>query len=407
MSDRWYYRVFGQEFGPVSLDLVRTLVASGTIASDDEVRDARRSNWILACAASELRDSIKTTVSDLTIERREVRDEWFCRGASGDFGPLALSELIRLAAVGELKPDEVVKTTANDYWKQICSIARLVELLPFADRLNPGNTNDLGVGPRLLRPFDETNDPIESNPAGQGGTSESSKIAQTIREQNKFVEHSNPIESSKVENVTDHERMSANLERREICSTDVAPDRFAPDHTNGFEYEILLFPGVRSEEVCDSKCSETDLPVNGDCHCDTFMTPNLTSEPSNVFASVNHSQSLPTASFASTTMSSPHDETQSMNALDRLETAMNASDIKWTGWIAGEEFGPVDYSELLSWAVTGRLSPMDFVRRGDEGQYLPAVNVPCLFTVRAAANSLSRPVRPVAVDLPERLSSEN
>jgi hypothetical protein len=146
MSDRWYYRIFGQEFGPVSLELVRTLVASGTIAPDDEVRSANRSNWILACAASELCGSSKSPVIGLAVERRTVRDEWFCRGATGDFGPLTLSDLIQLAAIGDLKPDEVVRSRDDDYWRQLRSIRRLCELLPFPDLdRSPSGTVQLSI----------------------------------------------------------------------------------------------------------------------------------------------------------------------------------------------------------------------------------------------------------------------
>ena len=79
---------------------------------------------------------------------------------------------------------------------------------------------------------------------------------------------------------------------------------------------------------------------------------------------------------------------------DQTDLESNEPD-EWMGWVGGEEFGPIGYSELLTWAVIGRLSPMDFVRRGGEGQYVPAVNIPCLFTIRAAADSLSRRVIPI------------
>ncbi len=152
MSDRWLYRVFGQEFGPVSLDLVKTLVAAGTIAPDDEVRDATRSNWILACSASELSGSIQTPVAELVAERRAVRDEWYCRGAGGEIGPLKLSDLIQLAADGDLRPDEDVKAWADDQWKQLGSISRLVELLPFLDEDRiPAIDSTLPIGTAILR----------------------------------------------------------------------------------------------------------------------------------------------------------------------------------------------------------------------------------------------------------------
>lgn len=143
MSGQWFYRIRGKEFGPVALDLVRSLAATGTIACDDEVRDAQKSTWLLACCATELKDSINSPIPDLPTERRSARDEWFCRGASGEVGPLKLAELIKFAADGDLAPDEEIKAKADDYWKQVRSIQRLIDLLPFSegDWRDPANSN--------------------------------------------------------------------------------------------------------------------------------------------------------------------------------------------------------------------------------------------------------------------------
>ena len=141
MSDQWFYRIQGQEYGPVSLDLVRSLVVSGVIAPDDEVRDLERSNWILACAASELRGSTQQRSIDLAEERRHQRDQWYCRGATGDYGPLKLVDLIELAVRGELSPDEEIKARVDDYWRQIHTFERLLELLPFPDEIREISQN--------------------------------------------------------------------------------------------------------------------------------------------------------------------------------------------------------------------------------------------------------------------------
>ena len=93
---------------------------------------------------------------------------------------------------------------------------------------------------------------------------------------------------------------------------------------------------------------------------------------------------------------------------DRIRSEVNDSIGKWcqpdtesngaaSQWLADRLpaknlVQSVDFYQLLAWAVTGRLSPMGFVRRGQEDQYVPAVNILVLFTVRAAANSLSRSV---------------
>jgi hypothetical protein len=261
MSERWLYRRFGQEFGPVSLDLVRTLVAAGTIAPDDEVRDEASSNWILACAASELRGSIRPPGMHFPSERRSVRDEWFCRRPEGEVGPLKLSDLIQLAADGLLEPHVEVKAWADDYWKEIRSIERLAELLPFSDaaRLKPA-----GI------PF-----------------------------------------------------LSCRMPRSDRAVM-APPGRVQPDEDID-NRDIILFPGVQST-----------IRVNS--------------------SAAGHSTE-------------------------------HGIDSDWWGWIAGREFGPVDFTQLSIWAVTGQLSPLDFVRRGQQGHYVPAVSVSTLFVVRAASDS--------------------
>ena len=227
MSDRWFYRVFGQEFGPVSLDLVRTLVAAGTIAPDDEVRDANRSNWILACAASELRNSGNLPATDVVVERRAVRDEWFCRGAAGDFGPLTLSDLIQLAALGELKPDEDVKSQVGDYWKQLGSIRRLVELLPFPD-------------PNFRRPieaqlsiFNEDDCALEA-------------------------ENTNTATTTNLGDDRSLNRVACFQIGFALTVRDVESTLRTENHTRDDDADILLFPGVEAtESACETLESST------------------------------------------------------------------------------------------------------------------------------------------------------
>ena len=54
MSENWYYRVFGEEFGPVSLNDLRESATNGTLSSDDEVRPEALTMWIPAKAVREL-----------------------------------------------------------------------------------------------------------------------------------------------------------------------------------------------------------------------------------------------------------------------------------------------------------------------------------------------------------------
>ena len=352
MSELWFYRINGREYGPVGLDLVRSLVRSEAIAPDDEVRNAARSNWILACAATELRDSLKKPYFDLKNDRRTARDQWYCQGATGEMGPLKLTELIQLAACGQLVSDEHVKATADNYWRQVGSFQRLVELLPFTDTFNPildQRPGAVGIFPKLSSEFEETpiTDDSDVRPAN----------SPTNADQGPHSQGGN-------QHATDKQLDN---------SDDQLPN-------------VLLFPGVvATTSTAASLISESDRSSLDDSSIDAIATATMGSmserDKLNFFSMLDHSPSTA--------------ETDPIRIWGHQDSSTAFGNAKWTGWIGGEEFGPVDFTELLTWAVIGRLSPMDFVRRGTSGQFVPAVNIPCLFTVQAAANSLSRPAKRV------------
>lgn len=54
MADRCFYKMLGEEFGPISLEMLREMVASGQLAGDDEVRMDTRSGWVRIATVPEL-----------------------------------------------------------------------------------------------------------------------------------------------------------------------------------------------------------------------------------------------------------------------------------------------------------------------------------------------------------------
>jgi hypothetical protein len=346
MSDQWFYRIKGQQFGPVAFDIIQTLATTGTIAPDDEIRPADSANWLLACAATELRETNRRPMTGLAVDRRMARDEWFCRGSAGDFGPLKLVDLIRMAAEGDLKPDEEIKSTANDYWKQIRSYGRLTQLLPFDHEPVGPEFSDLTTLLKRVSTLEQNLDKLR-NP---------SKVNPTVRQ----IPHPSADFDSDL-------------------SGNVALDN---------QPEVLLFPGLHS---LSRELDETELGCTAsscDCEIDDETEPQCPSVIA--MPAVSGHENLTTLNnLASPPMIGAENAVfRATDGRREIEPSLNTP--QWTGWIDGSEFGPVGYAELLSWAVTGRLSPTDFVRRGAEGAFVPAVNVPCLFTVQAAANSLSR-----------------
>lgn len=51
MMQRWYYQLFDEEFGPVTEDVLRELLAEGTLSGSDSVRREDTENWEAADAA--------------------------------------------------------------------------------------------------------------------------------------------------------------------------------------------------------------------------------------------------------------------------------------------------------------------------------------------------------------------
>ena len=72
MSDRWYYQLLMEEFGPVSREYILELLTCGTLAEGDLVRSEAGGDWILISAmkdslqASDSADSMLEEIQDLS-----------------------------------------------------------------------------------------------------------------------------------------------------------------------------------------------------------------------------------------------------------------------------------------------------------------------------------------------------
>jgi GYF domain 2 len=150
MTEQWFYRMFGEEFGPVPLAGLKELAESGTISEYDEVRSAGSADWVVAGDVEQLglrsnghgsvavamrgSDAEMKTVSDADINTFSVDagvDEWFCMLGGQELGPLGIDELIKYAEYEQLTADDEVKLGRNGKWRRVGSIGRLVSVLPF------------------------------------------------------------------------------------------------------------------------------------------------------------------------------------------------------------------------------------------------------------------------------------
>ena len=160
---KWYYQLFGEEFGPVSNESLRELLRDGTLSPADKVRSVSSAGWIAAeHAVAELRESsdMASDLSELSFEFEEAGptsrrgayqttasateaetatpnvgdsddgaedDEllYFLQVEGKTSGPFTISVLIRKAETGELLESTPVRSEEDDGWKSASEIHEL------------------------------------------------------------------------------------------------------------------------------------------------------------------------------------------------------------------------------------------------------------------------------------------
>jgi hypothetical protein len=141
MSAQWFYRVFDQEFGPVSIEELRQLAVNGIVASDSEVRSTESVDWVAAGTIKELglQGVAKTpappvvgkTGSDPDLGVAKGADDWFYRRGEREFGPVSFDALLELARTEQVGADDSIKLGASGKWRRVGSVGRLMAVLPF------------------------------------------------------------------------------------------------------------------------------------------------------------------------------------------------------------------------------------------------------------------------------------
>ena len=146
MADQWFYRMFGQDFGPVAFDELKSLAELGSIAADDEVRDASSADWVIAGSIGELglssggsaTLSVRAVMTAPTASSSHAgADDWYCKAFGQELGPLPLEEVVAYAEQGQLSADDEVRLGATGKWRRVGSIGRLVAVLPYQKPSTP------------------------------------------------------------------------------------------------------------------------------------------------------------------------------------------------------------------------------------------------------------------------------
>ncbi|MDX1967523.1 MAG: GYF domain-containing protein [Planctomycetaceae bacterium] len=134
MASQWYYRLFGEEFGPVDETQLIELRDSGTIGPTDEVRQEGQSQFqslaaALSGASTTAGSSHESAAADAAVDEAN----WFCVMLGQEMGPLTFAELADLARNGSLSTDAEVKFGVEGKYRRVGSIGRLVAILPYQD----------------------------------------------------------------------------------------------------------------------------------------------------------------------------------------------------------------------------------------------------------------------------------
>jgi hypothetical protein len=165
MGELWYYRLLGQEFGPVSERALQELVTNGTVGASDEVRRFGDEHWQQAgqlewngngTAASDepdldldsllsgpksmpAREGASLGESDQNISdeldallapssprrRRTTTDEWYYRVSGQRFGPFDFDTLFEHASSGQFSRYDEIKAPGSDEWVEAQTIVGL------------------------------------------------------------------------------------------------------------------------------------------------------------------------------------------------------------------------------------------------------------------------------------------
>jgi hypothetical protein len=145
MADQWYYRMFGQDFGPVSFEELKQLAELGSISSDDEVRQSSAAAWSAAGSVTALGlstssgpKSILATIAEAPVQPAPSgANDWYYKFHGQEMGPIGFEEIVAFAEQGQLEASDEVRLGASGKWRRVGSIGRLVAVLPYHEPAVP------------------------------------------------------------------------------------------------------------------------------------------------------------------------------------------------------------------------------------------------------------------------------
>ena len=140
MAEQWYYRMFGQDFGPVSFEELKQLAELGSISASDEVRSASSSAWEAAGSIADLaleKDHDLAGPRSVAVAEAPApsgpvgADDWYYMFHGQELGPIGFDEVLAFAEQGQLEANDEVRLGVKGKWRRVGSIGRLVAVLPY------------------------------------------------------------------------------------------------------------------------------------------------------------------------------------------------------------------------------------------------------------------------------------
>lgn len=315
----WFYRLFGEEFGPVPHEMLVALLENGTLSASDEVRAENGTHWLpIQEVLNAPEDQTLASAGQATLEGLgDTQNGWYCKVLGRELGPMGFDEIQSFVEEGQLGAEAEVKLGSGGKWRTVRSIGRLMAVLPFQK-----GEHKIPEG-RSSREFDIPSQVSAAKPVDAPRPSSSrSRISDEFDDD---------------DDVDEEERRPRRKKKRRRSSD-------AQGYAGGTPPFGMpaFFPGAPGAGFGGYPPAATPgygMPAMGGAYGNQWGQPAVP-------APVDH---------------------------------------LWYAWIGGQEYGPIEYSQLTQWAAAGQLASSDYVKQGQTSQYVLASTIAGLMPPAASA----------------------
>jgi hypothetical protein len=147
-TDGWFCRVFGTEFGPLPVEMVRRMIETEQLGSDDAVRCGKTGPWQMVQQITEFRALLKAlnqlakpTSPEYLPKIVEPKDDWYYRLDGREHGPFALDALQQLIGTsGDTVSDVLIRQGNDGTWGPYYSLPGMSPLPESVTAFSPNRS---------------------------------------------------------------------------------------------------------------------------------------------------------------------------------------------------------------------------------------------------------------------------